>query len=91
MTKKPRSLRIAINAHCRSCIYDSQAAGSWLAQVTLCPCTDCELHEVRPTTELIAESVYEYYGETSPQRLKNAQNEPFSDETDKSDNTGRVS
>ena len=85
VAKKPRSLRKAINAHCRSCAYDSQAAGSWRAQVTLCPCTGCELYEVRPTTDAIADSVYEYYGEEPPnrrrERLKTAQIGPFSEET----------
>ena len=85
---KSGSLRKAINAHCKSCIYDDKAAGTWRAQVTLCTCTNCALYEVRPTTDVIAESVYEYYGETSPsespERLKTAQNEPFSEETDES-------
>ena len=64
--KKPQSLRKAINAHCKSCAYDPQAAGTWRAQCTLCPCTDCALFEVRPTTDAIPDSVYEFYGETPP-------------------------
>jgi len=88
------SLRGAIDAHCRSCIEDKAAPGTWLAQVTLCPCSDCELFVVRPTTNKIPESVYEYYGETPPEgcpeRLGKAQNEPFSEEADQSDNTGRA-
>jgi hypothetical protein len=83
--KKSQSLRKAINAHCRSCVYDSQAAGSWRAQVTLCPCTGCELYGVRPTTDAIADSVYEYYGEEPPDKrresLKTDQIGSFSEET----------
>jgi hypothetical protein len=86
--EKSGSLRKAINAHCKSCIYDDKAAGTWRAQVTLCTVTNCALYDVRPTTDVIAESVYEYYGETSPsespERLKSAQNEPFLEETAKS-------
>ena len=83
--KKSRSLRQAINAHCRSCVYDSQAPGTWLAQVTLCPCTGCELYGVRPTTDAIADSVYEYYGEEPPvtprETLKKRQFDRISEET----------
>lgn len=82
--KNSRSLRRPVNAHCRSCIYDDQAPGTWLAQVTLCPCNDCELFDVRPTTNKIPDSVFEYYGEAAPEkcpeRLRKAQNEPFSEE-----------
>ena len=63
INKKP-FLRKAINAHCRSCSYDSSAKGSWRAQVTLCPILGCELYDVRPTTDTIADSVLEYYGVT---------------------------
>jgi len=92
--KKSRSLRQAINAHCRSCVYDPQAAGTWLAQVTLCPCTGCELYGVRPTTDAIADSVYEYYGEEPPvkrrETLKKDQSEGISDGSCEFDIEGRV-
>ena len=61
--KKSSSLRKSINAHCKTCVYDPKAAGTWRAQVTLCPCTNCELFEVRPTTDKVPDSVYKCYGE----------------------------
>jgi len=83
MAKK--SLRGAINAHCKGCVYDSNAPGTWLAQVSLCPVTECPLYEVRPTTESIPHSVYEYYGEEIPQksivRSKKALEGRFSEES----------
>ena len=88
-----RSLRAAINAHCRSCIEDKAAPGTWLAQVSLCPCTDCKLYDVRPTTDAIPDSVYEYYGEKRPQKstekLKKARNGRIS-EISPSDETPEV-
>ncbi len=62
MAIKKRSLRGAINRNCKSCIFDPKAAGTWLAQVTLCSVKTCELYEVRPTTDSIPDSVYRYYG-----------------------------
>ena len=59
-----KSLRGAINAHCKSCVYDPKAPGTWLAQVSCCACSDCKLFEVRPTTNTIPESVIHYYGVT---------------------------
>mgnify|MGYP006924549733 CR=1 FL=1 len=49
-TKPIRSLRDAINKHCKSCIYDEKAVGSgtWRQQVGACPVVSCELHGVRP-------------------------------------------
>jgi hypothetical protein len=92
--KKSRSLRKAIDAHCRSCVYDHVEPGSWLAQVTLCPCTACELYEVRPTTQKIAASVYRYYGvtppEIAPETLKKGQFGQISEESDDIDVVGRV-
>ncbi len=47
--KKPtRSLRGAINANCRSCIYDSAESGSWRKQVENCAILACSIHPVRP-------------------------------------------
>ena len=42
------SLRGAINAKCKSCVYDPLAAGNWRMQVDGCAVTRCPLHEVRP-------------------------------------------
>ena len=83
MAKK--SLRGAINAHCKSCIYDANAPGTWLAQVSLCSVVECALYQVRPTTESIPDSVYEYYGEQIPHksivRSKKAPEGRFSEES----------
>ena len=68
MIAKKRSLRKAINAHCKSCVYDNLAAGTWLAQVTLCSVRKCELFDVRPTTSSIPDSVFDYYGVTEAER-----------------------
>jgi hypothetical protein len=57
------SLRAAVNDHCKSCIYDNLAAGTWRQQVTLCSAKSCALYEKRPkTTHIIPESVLSYYG-----------------------------
>ncbi len=45
------SLRGAINAMCRSCIYDRLAAGNWRQQVTNCACPACALYPVRPVSK----------------------------------------
>ena len=47
MTKRP-SLRGAINAMCRQCIFDRREPGSWLDQVARCTAPRCPLYEVRP-------------------------------------------
>lgn len=68
-------------------MYDPEAAGTWLAQVTLCPVTKCKLYDVRPTTDSIPVSVYEYYGEKPPPEsiltLKKGPDGRFSEETGK--------
>lgn len=46
------SLRQAINAKCRECIYDPKAGlGGWREQVTACTCLRCPLYAVRPRTK----------------------------------------
>ena len=45
------SLRAAINAMCRSCIYDQYSAGNWRQQVTECTAHACPLYPHRPTTK----------------------------------------
>lgn len=42
------SLRSAINAKCRDCIYDPKARGKWREQVADCVSANCALHAVRP-------------------------------------------
>jgi len=83
--KTKPSLRKAINKHCASCIYDPKAAGTWLAQVTLCSVKSCELFDVRPTTSSIPESVFDYYGVTEAERSRLTSPEvseaPFSEQT----------
>ena len=44
------SLRGAIDAKCRDCIYDELEPGSWRRQVAACTVTACPLHPVRPIT-----------------------------------------
>ena len=43
------SLRSAIDAHCRNCIYDpGRGNGAWREQVDRCSSTNCALWPVRP-------------------------------------------
>jgi hypothetical protein len=42
------SLRPAINAKCKDCIYDSCAPGTWREQVAQCSAIRCPLWPVRP-------------------------------------------
>ena len=45
------SLRSAINAMCKSCIYDPWGGnGTWREQVQACSSANCPLHAVRPMT-----------------------------------------
>ena len=80
-----KSLRKCINAHCRGCCYDDKAAGTWLAQVTLCSVRRCELYDVRPTTASIPDSVFDYYGVTDAEKdrltLKSTPEGGFSEQT----------
>lgn len=51
--KRPRpakrpSLRAAINAKCKDCVYDPLGPGNWRQQVTACRITDCPLWPLRP-------------------------------------------
>ena len=48
-----RSLRGAINAHCRDCVYDhmDKGAGTWRMQTEACTVTQCALYEVRPVSK----------------------------------------
>ena len=42
------SLRAAIDAKCKSCIYDPGARGNWREQVSGCSSANCPLHALRP-------------------------------------------
>ena len=52
-SKGKRSLRSAINAHCKDCIYDplDKGAGNWRQQVEACTVTKCALYEFRPVSK----------------------------------------
>lgn len=42
------SLRAAIDAMCKNCIYDPISPGTWREQVEGCSSSNCPLHAVRP-------------------------------------------
>jgi hypothetical protein len=75
----------AIHQNCFDCIYDPAAAGTNRQQVTL--------YSVRPTTDSIPASVYEYYGEEPPldstQRLKYSPEALFSEKADEIEVRGK--
>ena len=49
--RKKASLRKAINAYCRWCIYDPRGGmGAWREQVEACTGEDCPLYSVRPAS-----------------------------------------
>ena len=49
--KKRPSMRSAINAFCKGCIYDpSPGLGTWRQQVEGCEVTDCPLYPLRPVS-----------------------------------------
>jgi len=47
VTEPRPSLRIAIDAKCKDCLYDPAERGGWRQQVEACGCTDCPLFAVR--------------------------------------------
>lgn len=49
--RPPRSLRKAIDAKCKDCIYDNCTSGTWRQQVESCTITDCPLYNVRPRSK----------------------------------------
>lgn len=52
MSKPKRSMRNAINAFCKECIYDPYSGcGTWRQQVGACISTDCPLYAYRPMPE----------------------------------------
>ena len=44
------SLRAAINANCKDCVFDSTESGTWRKQVENCPVKACSLYPVRPVS-----------------------------------------
>jgi hypothetical protein len=49
--KRP-SMRSAINAMCRQCIYDPVGGtGNWRQQVSACASTSCPLYPLRPMSK----------------------------------------
>lgn len=53
MTKKPQTLRKAINQYCKECIYDSHSPGTWRQQTDACTGRSCPLYPVRPLSRQI--------------------------------------
>ena len=57
------TLREAINANCRSCVFDPANAGNWRQQVTMCSCHDCAIYPVRPVSSSdIPEKILDEHG-----------------------------
>ena len=50
-TRKRPSYKKAVEAFCKSCIYDPKEPGGWREQVTACTSPECPLYDVRPTTK----------------------------------------
>lgn len=48
--KPKRSMRAAINAFCKGCIYDQTQAGTWRQQVEACTSIRCALYPFRPVS-----------------------------------------
>lgn len=42
------SRKAAIDAFCKSCIWDRHASGTWREQVAACPAPRCPLYPYRP-------------------------------------------
>jgi hypothetical protein len=47
------SLRAAINAFCRQCLYSPDEPGAWRQQITGCTSYKCPLYPVRPTSKAV--------------------------------------
>ena len=68
--RKRLTRKQAIEAHCRSCVYDPSNAGTWRQQVTLCACRDCFLWEWRPVSNHpLPEPLLKVYGVTDAEKL----------------------
>ena len=44
------SMRQAINAMCKDCIFDPMGAGNWRQQVSACTTPTCPLFDLRPVS-----------------------------------------
>ena len=49
-SQKRPSMRAAINAFCKGCLYDPGEPGNWRQQVGACAATDCPLFLLRPVS-----------------------------------------
>jgi hypothetical protein len=59
VTKEKRtrgSMRAAINAFCKGCIYDQHQPGTWRQQVEACTSYRCALYQFRPISTVIEEA-----------------------------------
>lgn len=57
------SLRAAINAMCKSCLYDpGNGNGAWREQVQGCSSSNCPLHPVRPLPVKATKSAKDAHG-----------------------------
>ena len=64
------SAQKAINNHCKGCIYDPLAGGTWREQVERCTITICELFEHRPrSAEYKRKAREEYLLSLTPEQL----------------------
>lgn len=48
--KKRPSMRKAIDAMCKHCIYDENGTGNWRQQVEACTAPKCPLFDLRPVS-----------------------------------------
>lgn len=66
------SMRAAINAKCRDCIYDPLAGGTWRAQTEACVDETCGLWPYRPRRTKRAEDSAELAEKTEPEAEEEA-------------------
>ena len=71
-----QSLRAAINAMCKSCLYDpGNGNGAWREQVQGCSSSNCSLHPVRPLPVKARKSGKDAHGgELAPAAANDASN-----------------
>ena len=68
------SLRKAINAKCRECIFDPLDVGTARQQIACCVQSDCPLHSVRPVnTKTIPQRLLASWGVSAAQLCERAQ------------------
>ena len=53
------TLKQAVKANCKDCIYDPGAGGNFLEQIEACTITSCHLHEHRPITSATKQKLKE--------------------------------